>query len=194
MSDDLWVSLSEAAKLLGVHPATVRGWADRGLLPSQRTPGGHRRFRRADLSRWMQEQGSSAPSAEAQLVMQSVVGRARMDSHITSAPWYRNISEAARYEMGVLGRQLAEALRSYIGADGTLENAHRIAQRYGEVIREQGLTLSQAVEGFFTFNDFVVDATLQVTELGRADRSESVRKVYSFTREIILALIAVYEK
>lgn len=35
-----WVSLSEAAKILGVHPATVRNWADQGHLPSQRTPGG----------------------------------------------------------------------------------------------------------------------------------------------------------
>src|SRR4051794_2998670 len=37
-----WVGLSEAAKILGAHPATVRSWADRGELPSQRTPGGHR--------------------------------------------------------------------------------------------------------------------------------------------------------
>ena len=44
MTDFEWVSLRQAAELLGVHPATVRSWADKGELPSRRTPGGHRRF------------------------------------------------------------------------------------------------------------------------------------------------------
>ena len=44
-----WVSLGEAAQIIGVHPATIRNWAEQGELPFRRTPGGHRRFRRADL-------------------------------------------------------------------------------------------------------------------------------------------------
>ena len=39
-----WLSLREAAEMLGMHPATVRLWADRNELPSRRTNGGHRRF------------------------------------------------------------------------------------------------------------------------------------------------------
>ena len=38
-----------AAQLLGVHPDTLTRWADAGLIPCWRTPGGHRRFTRADL-------------------------------------------------------------------------------------------------------------------------------------------------
>lgn len=41
--------LSEAAAVLGVHPDTLRRWADSGKVPSARTPGGERRFNRADL-------------------------------------------------------------------------------------------------------------------------------------------------
>jgi excisionase family DNA binding protein len=44
-----WLSLREAADMLGIHPATVRQWADRNELPSRRTSGGHRRFRRSDI-------------------------------------------------------------------------------------------------------------------------------------------------
>lgn len=45
MSDSSeWVSLRQAADMLGVHPATVRNWADKGDIMSRRTPGGHRRF------------------------------------------------------------------------------------------------------------------------------------------------------
>ncbi len=41
--------LSEAASLLGVHPDTLRRWADAGQVPCTRTPGGERRFLRTDI-------------------------------------------------------------------------------------------------------------------------------------------------
>jgi excisionase family DNA binding protein len=40
---------TEAAALLGVSAATVKRWSDEGALPSIRTRGGHRRFRRVDV-------------------------------------------------------------------------------------------------------------------------------------------------
>jgi excisionase family DNA binding protein len=38
------VSVGEAARRLGVTPATIQRWVDRGLLHAERTPGGHRRI------------------------------------------------------------------------------------------------------------------------------------------------------
>lgn len=40
----------EAARLLGVSEASVKRWADGGLLPSAKTAGGHRRFRPEDVA------------------------------------------------------------------------------------------------------------------------------------------------
>jgi excisionase family DNA binding protein len=34
----------EVSKRLGVSVRTVLSWADRGLIPSTKTPGGHRRY------------------------------------------------------------------------------------------------------------------------------------------------------
>jgi len=59
---------NEVADRLLVAPVTVRLWATRGLLPSETTPGGHRRFRAQDVEdfiarrRQLQEQGSTGPS------------------------------------------------------------------------------------------------------------------------------------
>jgi excisionase family DNA binding protein len=45
MSDLLRVS--QAAKVLGVHPQTLRQWANEGVIAEVRTAGGHRRFERS---------------------------------------------------------------------------------------------------------------------------------------------------
>lgn len=41
------LSVDQVAKEFGVSIASVRRWADEGLLPASRTLGGHRRFDRA---------------------------------------------------------------------------------------------------------------------------------------------------
>lgn len=40
----------EAARVLGVSEASVKRWADGGLLPMEKTAGGHRRFRPEDVA------------------------------------------------------------------------------------------------------------------------------------------------
>lgn len=55
------LTASEAAALIGVSVATVRGWADQGRLPSHRTVGGHRRFELGELREWLTTRGAPAP-------------------------------------------------------------------------------------------------------------------------------------
>src|SRR5215813_7988526 len=107
-----WVGLGEAAKILGVHPATLRLWADNGELPSQRTSGGHRRFRRADLAQWQAAQNAPT-SAEAQLLVQSAMGRARFEigeGQFAHLEWYQRLDEDARKAMSLHGRRLMTIL------------------------------------------------------------------------------------
>lgn len=46
---------NEVAFLFRVDPKTVTRWAVRGWLPSTKTPGGHRRFNRADVEQVLRE-------------------------------------------------------------------------------------------------------------------------------------------
>jgi excisionase family DNA binding protein len=48
-----WLTLGQAAAFLGAAQSTVRKWADAGRLPAFYTPGGHRRFQRADLEAFL---------------------------------------------------------------------------------------------------------------------------------------------
>ena len=45
------VSAGEAARRLGVAPATIQRWVDSGVLHAERTPGGHRRIYVTELRR-----------------------------------------------------------------------------------------------------------------------------------------------
>jgi excisionase family DNA binding protein len=59
-----WLTLGQAASFLGAAQSTVRKWADSGRLPTFYTPGGHRRFRRADLEAFLAGPRSARPAAE----------------------------------------------------------------------------------------------------------------------------------
>ncbi len=49
------LTVSEAARALGVASQTIRDWADAGKLPTMRTSGGQRIFTRADVERVQQK-------------------------------------------------------------------------------------------------------------------------------------------
>jgi excisionase family DNA binding protein len=48
------------ANRFGVSRQTVRDWAEKGLLPSFRTPGGQRRFRAEDVDAFLKSQEPAA--------------------------------------------------------------------------------------------------------------------------------------
>jgi len=50
-ADDDLLATAESAKLIGVSVRTLYRYEDQGRITSVRTPGGHRRYRRADVER-----------------------------------------------------------------------------------------------------------------------------------------------
>jgi diguanylate cyclase (GGDEF)-like protein/excisionase family DNA binding protein len=59
---DATLSVTKAARLLGVHPNTVRAWSDAGRLRYYRiNPRGDRRYRLGDLQRFMAAAAAGAP-------------------------------------------------------------------------------------------------------------------------------------
>lgn len=58
------LSVSAAARLLGVSSSSLRAWAAAGRVPHVRTPGGHRRFELDELVRWLAERGGAPPAPQ----------------------------------------------------------------------------------------------------------------------------------
>ena len=198
-----WVSLRRAADILGVHPATVRNWADDGEIVSRRTPGGHRRFRKSDLTQYAQSQGELQP-VEVQVIIQNALGQARMDvgdGHLADVMWYSAMSEKTRAAMRSQGRELLEALRTYLaeGApDARLSDAIRLGKGYAVSLNEDGLTLPQAMRGFFYFGEFVINSILTWSEVtpprSAPEWANLLRQVNNFMNAMLLSMVEYYEE
>src|SRR5207302_11386940 len=53
----------EVSRLLHVNPRSVINWIEQNLLPSYRTPGGHRRIRREDLLAFLRKHQIPTPAS-----------------------------------------------------------------------------------------------------------------------------------
>lgn len=200
--EDEWLSLREAAELLGMHPATVRLWADRNELPSRRTSGGHRRFRRTDIEARLRQETERKPSPAAQLLVQSVLGRIRFaftDGTLTTFPWYTHFDDAAREGYRNLGRRLLELLlRALTGSTSEEElrsEAVHLGQEYGSITRASHVLVADAVRAFLYFRSLVDESLLQLAEVqGSREHqelpwAESLRQVQILTNELLPSLV-----
>jgi len=70
------LDLQQAAKMLGVSPATVRRWARQGRLGVMR-PSGEFRFEEAELGRWARNQGLSIGEGKSPVTALSVDSEAQ---------------------------------------------------------------------------------------------------------------------
>lgn len=198
-----WLNLSETADILGVHPATVRSWADQGKLPNRRTPGGHRRFARADVESYALAQNQQQNTA-VQLVIQNMLGRARMEMHsgkLGSEDWYQQLSEAAKHQHSEIGRQLLLFVIRYLTStedEDLITDLRQIGHNYEQLGRENGLPLSQTIRAYLFFREILSEAIYDMIATSGThsptDWGDIRRRIEWVTNEILIALIEAHEQ
>ncbi|GCF06853.1 MerR family transcriptional regulator [Dictyobacter arantiisoli] len=196
-----WLSLREAAEMLGMHPATVRLWADRNEIPSRRTSGGHRRFRRTDIEARLRQEAEPKTDPASLLLIQSVLGRIRFaftDGTLDTFPWYKHFDTAARDAYRQLGRLLLDLVLRVLNEDAPQEElkneAITLGHTYGSVTQSSHVPLADAVRAFLYFRTLIDEGVLQLAEIrnGRDHDNlwiESFHQIQAVTNEILPALI-----
>jgi excisionase family DNA binding protein len=200
-----WLTLSQAARFLDVHPTTLRRWANNGDIPTMVTPGGHRRFAAADLARFARERsalrnvhgiaGLWATKALAQARQEVVVHR--------RDGWLARFNEEERSRNRPLGQQLMGLTLQYLSSESSeensesiLEEARRIGRLYAHHAREQGLPLRTMLEASMFFRDSLIETALQLPETANI-RPEAnmrlLRRVNTLLNAVHLAAAEVYE-
>ena len=196
-----WLSLSETAELLGVHPSTVRNWADQGRLPVHRTKGGHRRFRRKEVELWTQSQRAQSPP-EIDLVVQSALGRTRFqisEGRLAKERWFKKLDQDAKDQYRKSGRALLQGLTTYLASDEEAAQAEARATgfEYASIGRRCGLNSVDAVSAFLFFRNVLVESMIAVYESAAIHSpyawSDMLRKINSFTDEVLLAILEHFQ-
>jgi len=196
-----WLSLHEAAELLGVHPSTLRSWADQGRLAVHRTQGGHRRFRRADVEVWLHTRQHNG-NIEFGSVAENALKRMRIEiseGRLENADWYRKLDPEARDQYRQSGRSLLLGLVSFLSSqDESLSaEARSLGYEYASRGWRLGLSSVEAAEAFLFFRNTLMDAMLNFYESAGVHSpkawADMVRRTMSFTDQVMLALLETYQ-
>ena len=198
-SNDEWLSLSAASELVGVHPATLRAWADRGHVASQRTAGGHRRFRKSDIEQWARSRRE--PTASVEMLIHNAMGRVRMTMEQADMPWLMRLDPATRAAHRELGRrmlmEIAAALDPSADSSTVVPKAQQLGADYIRLSRSHGLTLVETVRTFTFFRDSIADSFVQlVSHLEAAAAPDWIamnHQLNEFSNAVLLGLIESYQ-
>ena len=198
-----WLTLSDAAKLLGVHPSTVRLWSDKGALPVHKTQGGHRRYKRSELLLWAESNSkSSSEAVEPEGMMNEIVKNVRMqisEGRLQEESWYQKLDDDARVQYRMSARSLFQGLMTYMTTNGeeAANEAYAIGYEYASRARRYNLSYVDAAKAFLFFRDTLVESVIKVyTEANVPSKkaTDMYAKMHTFTDDILISLLETFCK
>ncbi len=121
-----WLSLGPASQLVGVDPDTLRRWADAGRIRAFATPGGHRRFSRADLDRLVARRRPAARSLATLGATSDRLARVYVRAYRDEAPLAADrLPAEAREALRADGRRLVAVLLAFLDATRPVDRERR---------------------------------------------------------------------
>lgn len=121
MSDLRCLTTREVARLCRVSDATVKRWEDGGLLKSERTSGGHRRFLAEEIARFQREQRLGLKQCHGDASVVTATARRRDSRVFSGSQLFHTLmsgceEEAANLLIGeyLRGKSLAEIFDDFV--------------------------------------------------------------------------------
>jgi len=203
MSEQDWLSLREASRRLGVHPTTLRRWADNGDIPVLLTPGHHRRFSIEDIERFAEQRRrlKVITGLEQMWSDQALAQtRIRLDQGQQNQ-WLAAFDQGEREHKRELGRRMLRVLLKYLslseGGEDLLEEARLIGREHAENTLGLRLPLAKAMEVLFFFRDTMLEAALRLPEAAHVRpeaNADMVRRINTVLNEVQLSLAETYDR
>lgn len=197
---DQWLTLGQASKLLGVHPATLRQWSDEGKVSLFRTPGGHRRFARPEIERMLHVLPVRGPGLSAFVATETVQRtRQELDAAHGQQSWMQHLDVEQREQWRSAGRQAVALLASLINrepSEAQRATALSVGQTYGSLLLRAGLNLPDAVMTFLFFRDAMLETIFALpttTGLDRDATLSSLHRINSLLHEMLRAMMTVWD-
>lgn len=194
-----WLSLSQAADMLGIHSTTLRRWADNGQIPFMLTPGGHRRFAISDVHQFSAGRRQAyMPSSLEQLWAEKALTQTRQEiSAHKDEGWLTQYNDQVREQHRLLGRRLMGLTLQYISdpeTNGTLlKEAEGIGREYGRLSLQANLPLTEALQITLRFRDMLVDTAFQLPSTAAIKPEANLRLMRRINELLNVTQLAIAE-
>jgi len=202
LSQRTLISISEASQILGVSEATLRQWTDEGKIRAFITPGGHRRFSRAEIRQFMglQQRVHGIKDLVAELEGAATLHHEIARANFSNTAWYGRLSKESQKRLAQYGRQLLNLVISYITEpskrEETIKLVHNTGSDFGEELAKQGLSLVDSLEAFILHRDPVVNSVTHLLKRREALNERAVEAIPLVTHimdEALVSLVAAHQ-
>jgi excisionase family DNA binding protein len=191
------VSIGEASQILGVSEAALRQWTDEGKINAFVTPGGHRRYSRLELRKFVSSHHKvlGIKDLVAGLEGTTQLHREIARTALGHTQWYNQIGEESQAQLAELGRRLLKLITRYINEPSNreeiLEMINDTGCDFGMTLAELGLPLTDSVSAFIQHRSPIMDAATHLLNQKEAVTGRVVKVIPLVNQVMDKALVSL---
>lgn len=203
MAEEPLLTINEASQMLGVSETALRQWTDEGKVKAFVTPGGHRRYSRVELKKFMSSHPRMLGIKDLVAELEETAQRHReiARASLEKKAWYNKLNRESQEHLAELGRRLLSLIIRYVTKpskrEETLQLAREVGHGHGDTLAKLGLPLTDSVEAFILHRDPIMNAAAHLMKKREAFTGrvvEAIPLVGHVLDEALVALVAAHQK
>ena len=197
MNQGTFFNISEASRMLGVSEAALRQWTDEGKVKAFITPGGHRRYSKAELEKLLSSHSKTLGIKDLVSELEETAGLHREIAHqlLSSAPWYDKLSRESQEHFAEIGRRMLSLIIKYVTEPSKREETTNLARQAGhetgKILAELGLPLTDSIEAFLLHRDPIMNVATHLIKKGESFSGRIVEAIPLVNRIMDVTLVAL---
>lgn len=197
------VNISEASRVLAVSKQALRQWTDEGKIEAFITPGGHRRYSRVELKRFISQNKKKLGMKDLITDLEHVVPvlHDTATDYLRSTSWQGQLDSESQKYLASLGRHLLELMIKNVSKVSlqaeTSKEVQEVGADFGRILARQGLPLTDAVQTFTRHRDPIIKvATEMLKKREGFDRRivEAIPMVNNAMDDALISLVTAYQQ
>jgi len=203
IKQEVRVNISKASQILAVSEQALRQWTDEGKIKAFITPGGHRRYSRVELRRFINQNRKTLGIKDLVTDLEHVVPvlHDTATNYLRSTTWQGQLDSESQKYLASLGRRLLELIIKSVSEASwqaeTSEAVKGVGADFGWILSRQGLPLTDAVQTFIQHRDPIIKVTTEMLKKREGfDRRivEAIPMVNNAMDEALISLVATYQQ
>jgi excisionase family DNA binding protein len=196
------VNISEASRVLDVSEQALRQWTDEGKIKAFITPGGHRRYSRVELKRFISQNRKTLGMKDLVTDLKHVVPvlHDTATDYLRSTSWQGQLDLESQKHLASLGRHLLELIIKNVSKGSlqaeTSKEIREVGADFGRILAQQGLPLTDAVQTFIQHRSPIIKvATEMLKKREGFDRRivGAIPMVDNAMDDALISLVAAYQ-